>query len=342
NSTTQHQVDFNEDTGDVTDTWSGGQKVGDSSTKITDLVEALGNLYPCKEDNLYEFGIEAESRPVIPFIGRGKIDADNGKGSFAFGDEIIYMTKGDLWRYRIGRGALPIGLNTIRSWREIAALNTPKDGRPTFGISVGEYWYYLQNIGEESYLIQARKRREGDPPGHELIQHTVLKIPLSKGLGVDSRNQLWIKGASSSVARRDIRVIELANDGSLDTKDRKGQADEPHDIFFDERNPGRPQDQVQLRRYTVEIEGDWDATTALQLRIYRDSGLTSALMGSAITASGVTTRNWTVGTNDTCYRFRPYLRLATNSSYTPKNSQPDILRVIIGIRFPEIIRIVVN
>ncbi|KKK53440.1 hypothetical protein LCGC14_3094760, partial [marine sediment metagenome] len=52
--------------------------------------------------------------------------------------------------------------------------------------------------------------------------------------------------------------------------------------------------------------------------------------------------NWVIGTTDTAYRFRPHLRVVTNSSYTPKNSQPDILRVIIGIRFPEIIRIVVN
>ena len=107
NADTQHQVDFNEDTGDITDTWSGGQKAGDSSTKITELVEASGELFACKEDNLYKFGVEAESFPVIPFIDRGKIDADNGKGSFAFGDEIIYMSEGNLWRYRIGRGALP-------------------------------------------------------------------------------------------------------------------------------------------------------------------------------------------------------------------------------------------
>ncbi|KKK81786.1 hypothetical protein LCGC14_2809950, partial [marine sediment metagenome] len=342
NSTNQNKVELNADTGDVGDNWSGGSSVGDTSTKITDLVEAQGQLFPCKEDNLYSFGIEAESFPVIPFLGRGKVDADNGKGSFSFGDEIIYMSKGNLWRYRIGGGALPVGLNTIRSWRRVPNIGTPQHGRPVFGVSVGEYWYYLQNVADGSYLIQARKRREGDPAGHELIQHSVLTIPLSKGLGVDSRNRLWIKGASAFEGLRDIRVIELADDGSLDTTDRKGQVSQFHYIFFDERNPGRPQDKVQLRRFTVELEGDWDATTSLSLRLYRDDGTSASVVGSAITSSGITTNNWTVGTNDTCYRFRPYLILTTNSSYTPKNSQPDILRVIIGIRFPEIIRIVVN
>ena len=56
----------------------------------------------------------------------------------------------------------------------------------------------------------------------------------------------------------------------------------------------------------------------------------------------MTTRNPTVGTDDTAFRIRPQLTLTTNSSYTPKFSQPDFLRLIVGIRFPEIIRIVVN
>ena len=342
NADTQHQVDFNEDTGDVGDNWSGGQKAGDSSTKITELLEAQGLLFVCKEDSVYEFGVEAESRNAIPFLDRGKIDSDNGKGSFAFGDEIIYMTKGDMWRYRIGRGALPIGLNTIRSWRKIDdIIDTPKDGRPAFGVHVGEYWYYLENDGELSHLIQARKRREGDPAGHELIQHSVLTIPLSKGLGVDSRNHLWIKGASTDETTRDIRVIELAEDGSLDVQNRKGQASSSHLIYFDERNPGRPQDQVQLRRFTVETEGDWDATTPLDIGVFIDDSQFAQALGSPITSAGVSTQNWTVGTNDTCFRFRPLLGVTTTSSYTPKSSQPDILRVIIGIRFPEIIRIVI-
>ena len=346
NSTTQNTVELNADTGDVGDNWTNeSEKVGDTSAKITELVEAQGQLYVCKEDNLYAFGTEAESFPVIPFIQRGKIDSDNGKGSFAFGDEIVYMSKGDLWRYRIGRGALPIGLNTIRSWRKIGSIadsSLPKTGRPAYGVHVGEYWYYLQNEGQESHLIQARKRREGDPEGHELIQHSVLSIPLSKGLGVDSRNRLWIKGASLDETQRDIRVIQLAEDGSLDIQNRKGQANEIHSINFDERNPGRPQDQAQLRHFTVELEGDWDSSTPLLVQVWRDDAISpESVPGGTITAAGVTTRNWTVGTNDTAYRFRPQLVVSTTSLYTPKNSDPQVLRVIVGIRFPEIIRIVI-
>ncbi|KKN75270.1 hypothetical protein LCGC14_0382690 [marine sediment metagenome] len=343
NSTTANTVELNDDTsGNVGDTWTNeSEAVGDSSTDVTDLVEAQGQLFVAKEDSLFAFGSEAESFNAIPFLNRGKADSDNGKGTIAFGDMIFYPSKGNWWRYRIGRGALPVGANTIRSWRPIARIDSPKAGRVAFAVYVEEYLYYLLNDGELSYLIQARLRREGDPAGHELIQHSVLTIPLSKGLGVDSKNRLWIKGASTDETTRDIRVIELADDGSLDKDKRRGQADEDHIITFDERNPGRPQDQVQLRHFTVETEGDWDATTSLFLAVFRDDSQFAVSVGSTVTSTGVTTRNWTVGTDDTAYRFRPLLLLATTSSYTPKSSQPDILRVIIGIRFPEIVRIVI-
>ena len=49
----------------------------------------------------------------------------------------------------------------------------------------------------------------------------------------------------------------------------------------------------------------------------------------------------TFGTSDTCYRYRPQLTLTTNASYTPRLSDPQILKAIVGIRFPEIIRIVI-
>ena len=157
---------------------------------------------------------------------------------------------------------------------------------------------------------------------------------------MDSLNRLWLKGAGTFSALRNIRVIELAPDGSLNTTNRKGQASGVYTIQLDERNPGRPQDMVQLRRVTFDLEGTWDATTSLQFKIYLDNA-GSVSIGNPITAAGVTTVNWTVGTSDTAYRFRPKLELTTNSSYAPLTSNPRILNVIVGIRFPEIIKIVI-
>src|SRR3990170_2645805 len=342
NTASTNIVDINDIStpGNVGDNWTESQKVGDSTTAITALVEAAGQLYVAKEDSLYEFGTEAESRNAIPFLSRGKVDSDNGKGTIAFGNIIIYPSKDGLWRYIIGRSALPIGANTLRRFRAPAAITVPKGGRHAQAVYAGEYLYVLLNDGQASHLLQGRFRQPDDTPGHETILHPVLYIPICKGMGVDSLNRLWLKGASLLAGFRSIRVIELAPDGSLDTTGRKGQASDVHTMQFDERNPGRPQDLVQLRRVTVDLEGTWNATTSLQFRCYLDNA-DAVSIGSPVTASGVTTINWTVGTSDTAYRFRPELQLTTNSSYAPLTSNTRILNVIVGIRFPEIIKIVI-
>ena len=229
---------------------------------------------------------------------------------------------------------------TLRGFRDTAAINSPNDGRHAQAVYSGEYIYILLNIQQISFLLQGRFRQPDDAPGHEIILHPVLYTSICKGMGVDSLNRLWLKGASTFSALRNIRVIELAPDGSLSIGGRKGQASGVHTIEFDERNPGRPQDMVQLRRVTFDLEGTWDATTSLQFKIYLDNA-GSVSIGNPITAAGVTTVNWTVGTSDTAYRFRPKLELTTNSSYAPLTSNPRILHVIVGIRFPEIIKIVI-
>ena len=158
---------------------------------------------------------------------------------------------------------------------------------------------------------------------------------------MDRNGRLWQKGAGATDVYRNITVIHLDAGGGTDVANRRGQVSTNSYILFNERNPGRPQDQVQLRRFTVELENDWSAATSLQLRVYRDGGATSENVGDPITAAGMTTRNWTVGTNDTCYRFRPLLALTLSSAYTPKVSAPALLRAIVGIRFPEIISIII-
>ncbi len=345
NATTQNTVELNDDTsGNVGDTWTNeSELVGDSSAKITDLVEAQGQLYVAKTDGLYAYGTEAESFPVIPFIDRGNLDPDNGRGSHAFGDIIFYPSNQGLWRYQIGRGALPVGVSTIRGLRRVPNINLnsswPQDRRHAFVTHAGEWVYVQLNSLSWTTLLQMRLRREGDPEGHEWIINGIMEIPLSKGMGLDRNGRLWQKGASISDSFRDIRVIHLDAGGGTDVENRRGQNNESRSIYFDERNPGRPQDKVQLRHYTVELEGDWNVAATLALKVWRDNGTSAESVGSAITA-GVTTANWAVGTNDTAFRFRPQLTVTT-SFYNPKISQPDILRVIIGIRFPEIVRIVI-
>jgi hypothetical protein len=344
NSTTQNTVELNADTGDVTDAWTNEtQKVGDTTAKCTGLAQSEGFLFVGTEIGLYDYGQHGETRPVTQFLSSGKIDADNGRYTMPFGDIILYQCNGGLLRYRIGSGALPIGINDIDGFRFSKNLNPPLEGRHAFTVAAGKYWYVGLNYGQQTYILQLSRRR-GAEDDREYTIHTVLEVPLSKGGLVDSNMNLWLKGASVSSDDRDIRVIELAADGSLRKGHGRGQASSTHIIYLDERNPGRPQDQVQLRHFTVELAGTgWDSTNCyLERFMWCDNDSSGTDVASTdLGSTGMDTDNWTVGTSDTCYRFRPELRVVTSSSYLPITSDPQILRVIVGIRFPEIIEITV-
>lgn len=319
--------------------WADNTQVGDTTTAITDLVELEGLLFVAKEDNLYDFGVESESRSLIQSLPRGVVDSENGKGTAVFFDMILYPTKFGLWRYQIGRGAIPIGLSSLRALRRVPNLNPPKDRRPTFVSVVGEWVYVTFSDDVNSLLVAMRPRREGDPSGHEWIMHGLLDLPLSKGHLIDNRGRLWLKGASSDEGNRNVRVIVLGEDGSPDVFLRRGQASGLHRIIMSETDFGLPFDLKQFRYFAIELE-NWDSNATLRTRVARDSAA-EANVGSAITSSGVTVNNWTVGTDDTAYRVRPILQVETNSSYTPKESDPRGLRVRIKARKAERHRIVI-
>jgi hypothetical protein len=320
-----------------------GIEVGDTSTDITDLTEAGGQLYVAKEDGLYEFGAEGASRQVLPqAFDRGRPDTENGQGMVAFGDIIYYPSNQGLWRYRIGYGALPVGLATLRGLRTLSNITTPKHYRHADIAVAGEWLYELANYGEESILLAMRQQRRGDPGNHEMIIHSVLNIPLSKGIYKDSQNYLWIKGASSAESDRDIRVIVLDEHGGLDTTSRRGLADGDHDITLMESDWGRKREIKQLRGMTVNVINSASNITALA-KAYLDASAIATINASTISFGSVVpvTRNYTVGTSDTAYRAHGHLT-ATTASYTPKTENPEIGGITLWARFPEILRVVVD
>ncbi len=343
NATTQNTVELNDDVSDIADTWTNeSAAVGDASTKVTHLVEAQGELLVAKEDGLYRFDQEATSYPVIPFLNRGAINPDNGKGTTAFGDIILYPSNEGEWRYRIGGGAIPTGVNSIRTNRRVPGdtlLTGFKDRHEAYEVHVGEWVYTLLNNDIRSTVIAKRPRREGDPAGHEWIQHSILDIPLSKGMYVDSRMRLWLKGASPAIADRDVRAIQLNRaDGSPDVLNYRGQADEDHDIYLDEADFGLPDKLKQFREVIVQME-NIPSNVTLDMRVSRDSASEETL--SSATPTTFTSSNWTVGATDTGYQLRLHLRLTTGASYDPINSDLAIRRITVKARSEERLRVVI-
>ena len=319
-----------------------GSGVGDTSTTITDLVETQGYLFVAKEDGLYEFDSDGVPRPVLIGLSRGNVDSQNGKGTLAFGDVVFYPYSGGVIRYQIGSGARPMGYETLRTFRRVENTGVPsvKDRRCAFVVNAGEYFYVTYNdLASYSLLCQFRFRREDEPGAGEFVWHSLDDIDQVKGMFVDSENHLWLKGVSSNSAVRDIMVLQLAPDGSVDVLNRKGAASATATIYFDEwlLNDG---ELAQLRAFEVML-ANWDATASLQPKVFRDTGNSAESVLPAITADGLTVNNWTVGTNDTARRVRPVIEVTT-SSFTPLLDDPMILRLRLKGRTPMIYRCVID
>jgi hypothetical protein len=167
-------------------------------------------------------------------------------------------------------------------------------------------------------------------------------VVMSWTLGV---SQNWATTAASlrpgalGLASADLNYIQLNADGSPRTtlgRDR-GAASSTYEHYQGEVQFDR---RVQARYMRVETEG-FDSTTSLQMKLHRDGGSADSI-GSAITSDDFHQVDYTAGTTDLLRRGRLRLTLDTNSSYAPTVSDPRILRAYLGIRSPDIYRMVVR
>ena len=315
--------------------WAGDAfPVGDTSTAITDINEISGELIVSKEDVAYQFDMEGTSRPIGTFKNRGYVDADNGRGTKVWLDRAYIPSNQGLDRYVIGQRIMGVGINRIVGFRDVPGITSPRSRRHAYVEAVGHSIYSQLNGGELTGLMHARHREAGDPIGGELVWNHVLEIPLSKGMWVDSQNNLWIKGASVAEADRDIRVIELDDNGGLQKALRRGQASSEHEIWFDETNFMHPDETKQFASLMIETS-QWATGASLQLTIYRDDGSVEDV-GDPITSATLTELTWTVGTDDTGRRGRLRLVLTTDDTYAPLTSDPLILHVTAKARTPVI------
>lgn len=321
---TTNQVSLSSDAS----SWGSDVSVGDSSTAITDLLEAQGFLYVPKEDNLYEFDEAGNSRPAIPFLIKQASDPDNGKGSHAFGDIIFYPCTYGLWRYRIGSGAVPVGPDEIASNVPAPQISPPLAYRHRDVTSAGG-WIYALYDDRSSYACQVlvgqfrQVRREGFP---ELLWHTLHVGGRTRGIYISSSNDLWTWNAYPTVNY--VEYIPLAADGSPRIESDRSPTGGIYTVF-DERDFNSPFEKKQLQLLEVETE-NWVSSASLQMSLSLD-GAAFSDVGSAITSSGIS--SIALGTSYTCYRVRPRVTV-TLSSHDGTDCR--ILRVRLRAKAPAV------
>lgn len=341
NATTVNQIDLATSAPTADGDFSGGGwAVGDSSISITDLTVAGGELFVATELDFHQMDEEGRAHSRISELPKGRVDADNGKGMSAFHDIIFYPSQDGCHRYHINGGIRPIGVNTLKNFRDTPAVSSPKYWRHAWTMHAGSFQYILLNSDTETVLLQGRFREGDDPGGGEMVWNCILAVPLCKGGLVDSLKRLWLKGASTAEGDRDIRVIELDDGGGTEKALRKGQASADHDIWFSETDFDKAYDTKQLAKMLVETS-NWATGASLQAKVYRDDGSVEDV-GAAITSATLTALTWTVGTSDEARRAMVCLRLTTDGTYVPLTSDPQVLAVRGDARTPVVYEVEID
>ena len=284
-------------------------------------------------------------------------DYDGHMGA-ALSAGVLHPSRSGLWFYQNGRiqnvSIDQIGLGTTNPYRRVPNIsNIPLGNRHYATVVFGQWIYSIYKPTGFSNTTNVHIMC-GYYQNGEIIWRTLLTDSKDIiGLFIDSGMRLWwvsdpqdpatIPGTPSA----NLKYITLNADGSPRTTlgvNRGTAFTTTYTYLFPEIDFGLPYVQKQLRLMTLETENFPTAGATgvtVQLGVHRDGGVETTV-GTTITTAGnaVTDREPTVGTNDTGYRFRPYLDMTTGASYAPTTSDPRLLRLKVEARSVDIIRTV--
>lgn len=331
---------------------SPGHEVGSAGGIMTGGASYAGYTFIAKTDGLYAFDADGNSYSVITFVSRSANDTNNGYGTTAYGDRCFYPCENGFWRILdITRAAL-MGPDSIPGYTRMTGLGSsaaPIRGRHFEVTSYGKWIYCLYyGPGDTSYVLAATIERHPQT-GFEMKWYSLIfrDSETLRGIFVDSRRQLRFCGSVSGSLTAQEHRIQLAQDGAPDvTTTGRGAPSATHIWFGPEVDFGERETLKQLRWAFVEVESGV-ATAAWRVGQYRDSRtvelIASSFDGVSVGQTSPVSVNWTVGTTDTCYRFRPEIRCVTTAGYDETATiDPKILSLVIHARTADVWRVVLT
>lgn len=328
---------------------SPGHEIGDVTAIITGGASIGGLTFVAKTDGLYTTDQDGNYYSVITFVSRMNADRQNGFGTIGYGDRCFYPSEQGLWRVidisraqLIGPDAIPGYTRTPQTAISTSAM--PHRLRHYELAYYGKWIYALYGdpTGSNTYILAGTIERHPDT-GFEMKWYTLIRrTETLRGLFVDSLRQL--RTVDLTTGRE--HVFKLALDGSPDsTADGRGAPDDTADWVGPQVDFGEPEVLKQLRWAWVEVENGV-STADWRIQVYRDGGAGATL---GLTFDGVTadetspvSRNWTVGTNDTCYKVQFGLRCITSASYDETAGDPKILSLVVHARTADIWKVVLT
>jgi len=305
--------------------------VGNKSETITSMEDSGTVLLVATDSNLHEFDTSGTTRKLTRFSVADKSSTFGSGLMVPSGAEVGFFNHRGLYFWN-GTQAIPNGPDANMINRAIPGVtHEPFRGQHLETVYASDEWIYsaykVTDSGTTKTYIMGGQR---NPGSDSIIWHTYARfdgtvhlVPINGAL--DSTYGLWFAWVGIGYGR-----FQLGTNGEPDSgRDNYGfgAASTTYDHYYPRTDFGYPHTLKQLRAIEIKTVG-LDSTTPLQLGALRDFG-SPETVSSTITAAGLSTKFWTLGTNDTCYDATFYWEIATTSGYLPASSDPQVYSLFV-------------
>lgn len=155
--------------------YSPGDRMGDSTHKVTEIAEFGGVMLGATEGNVHRFDFVNgfESVPILPELDEIP-GPQNGRGMRVVGGSAFFPHHRGLFFANEGEGPRKEGLEA-RRWNE-SPVRKGEYGKPATDGDWVYYPYYIPSDGD-SYILAFRKRERDEPGVHEFVIQSFMYLP---------------------------------------------------------------------------------------------------------------------------------------------------------------------
>ncbi len=273
--------------------FAGDTAVGDATFPIADLLTVGGELFVSKPNKPYRMDDQAQSVPVMEFVGATGSYLTNyqefdGAQCGAHGPYVYWTSSTGLWRIW-GDSALPIGPTAQPNWTPINldSLTEPVTG--WFSFAAWGQWAYATNASTGLYAGWVREDGTITWMGNVLSGNgTPWAGSMRCGIAVTANYPiLWLLDTNEKFAvfklELDGSMRRIATDGSAETE--RGGDNEQGQIWMPTTDFGEPEKQKRIRMMWLDIDNNEYANVDVEARMHRDRIQTSIQLGSDLTSA---------------------------------------------------------
>ena len=341
--------------------WATGFEVGDDSVPISTMFEISGYLAVVKPDGIYLFDKQGFSYVAeMPLLRRratsvpssvqfGTVDNWDGIGSALWHKMILLVHETGAYLVNPLSGGLPVAVGPealVGFWPredvdlEATGIAPPRDGRPTWAATFGDYIFLTYNVAGAGSTILFGYPSKGASRApftwHEIGGSLSGNV---RCLYIDTDQRLWFVDGNL------LYYIQLTLGGhpanSLDTN--RGVASKTSSVvLLKDSKPitfGKPGHQFQIRQVAAFVEGQATGTS-VNLGFYLDNTNVAIAAVTGSTAEGLVEGEPAI--TALAYSVMPLVQIVTTSAYAPTTSDPRIRYVVIRARTPDLITCLID